>query len=269
MTGSPAFARFVRATVVVALSAAGLTLASATPVAATPGAAPMVPDQWLNDPVTDSIENGDHALDLNFNFGVSSVVSSAAHDYSAGERGTDAGFTALVHTADGTTGKLPPTVGSIPVLDGARVGVTPTSTLVQGPGRGLAVHLPGHRSARPEHHRRLRGVEALQRPLHVPAALRREHRDLGVVRVRVHAGPWGRDAGPTSPAAPGLDIRTLRYCNSGDHGGTRYLVAPTAGATFGSGNNLTSDFVADGDLDSSASSGQGGVAYAIPSLAVG
>ena len=71
----------------------------------------FTPIAWKSYPNNDSVEMGDHSLNLNFSFGgPNDVVSSAAHNTRFGSRGTPSGFTVLLRTSsDGTTRKLPPT----------------------------------------------------------------------------------------------------------------------------------------------------------------
>jgi hypothetical protein len=99
----------------------------------------FVPVAWQSYPTKDSVEMGDHALNLNFSFGQpNDVVSSAAHNIRFGERGSQSGFSVLLRTSsDGATGKLPPTDAVSSRLGSVRVGLTPTSTLVEGAQAGL------------------------------------------------------------------------------------------------------------------------------------
>jgi hypothetical protein len=92
------------------------------------------PVAWKSYPTSDSVEMGDHALNLNLNFSSpNNTVSSAAHNLKNGATGTPSGYTVLLRTSsDGATQKLPPTPTSITRLSSVRVGLTPTSTVVQG-----------------------------------------------------------------------------------------------------------------------------------------
>ena len=69
------------------------------------------PIAWKAYPANESVEMGDHSLNMNFNFGgPNNVVSSSAHNIRFGEPGTSSGYAVLLRTSsDSTTRKLPPT----------------------------------------------------------------------------------------------------------------------------------------------------------------
>ena len=99
----------------------------------------FTPVAWKSYPNNDSVEMGDHSLNLNFSFGgPNDVVSSAAHNIHFGSRGSPSGFSVLLRTSsDGATRKLPPTDAISSRLSSVRVGLTPTSTLAEGANAGL------------------------------------------------------------------------------------------------------------------------------------
>jgi hypothetical protein len=261
----------------VALLAGGVLLAALTAtVAPMPAAwadtgAVFAPVAWKSYPTSDSVEMGDHALNLNFNFGSpNNTVSSAAHNLKNGTTGTPSGYTVLLRTSsDGVTQKLPPTPTSLTRLSSVRVGLTPTSTIVQG----------AHASLR---------LDAQATKPYLPSA------SIGELNSRISNSPFmylrmqvtntststkpasavyvgfGSACGPVMDDYPVAGWRTLRLCNAGDRGGVRYLSAPkTGGSSWGIGSETVADFAADGTLGGGGSSGKAAVALPVPALAGG
>jgi hypothetical protein len=249
-----------------------VTARSPINVAWTVGEPFFVPVAWKSYPTKDSVEMGDHALNLNFSFGEpNDVVSSAAHDIRFGQRGTPSGFSVLLRTSsDGATGKLPPTDASSSRLSSVRVGLTPTATLVEGTNAGLKLtsqvtkpylpsgtvdELDSRITNGPFMYLRLKvqNISASARPASA-----------------VYAG-FGSSCGPVLDEWPRPGWRTLQLCNGGDSGGTRYLAAPkTPGSTWGTSTDTVTDFQLDGTLNGRGDgSGKAGVALPVPSLAPG
>jgi hypothetical protein len=229
------------------------------------------PVAWKSYPTSDSVEMGDHALNLNLNFSSpNNTVSSAAHNLKNGATGTPSGYTVLLRTSsDGATQKLPPTPTSITRLSSVRVGLTPTSTVVQG----------AHASLR---------LDAQVTKPYLPSA------SIGELNSRISNSPFmylrmqvTNTSTSTKPASavyvgfgsacetvmdnyPVSGWRTLRLCNTGDRGGFRYLSAPkTSGSSWGIGSDTVADFAADGTLGGGGSSGKAAVALPVPALAGG
>jgi hypothetical protein len=98
----------------------------------------FTPVAWKAYPNNDSVAMGDHSLNLTFSFsGPNDVVSSAAHNTRFRARGRPSGFSVLLRTSsDGITRKPPPSNAVSSPLSSIRVGLTPTSTVVEGARQG-------------------------------------------------------------------------------------------------------------------------------------
>ena len=231
----------------------------------------FVPVAWKSYPTNDSVEMGDHSLNLNFSFGEpNDVVSSAAHNIRFGARGTPSGFSVLLRTSsDGATRKLPPTDAVSSRLSSVRVGLTPTSTLVEGTNAGLKLTSQVTKPYLPSG-----GVDELDsRITNGPFMyLRLQVRNTSAsVRPAsaVYVG-FSSSCGPVLDEWPRPGWRAVQLCNSGDSGGTRYLAAPkTPGSTWGTGTDTVTDFQLDGTLSGERGSGKAAIALPVPSLAAG
>jgi Glycosyl hydrolase family 52 len=231
----------------------------------------FTPIAWKSYPNNDSVEMGDHSLNLNFSFGgPNDVVSSAAHNIRFGARGRPSGFSVLLRTSsDGSTRKLPPTDAASSRLNSVRVGLTPTSTLVEGSNAGLKLTYQVTKPYLPSD-----TVDELDsRITNGPFMyLRLQVRNTSTSTRPASAIYVGFNASCGLPLDewPWPGWRALRLCNPGDTGGTRYLVTPkVAGSTWGTGTDTVSDFQADGTLGGGDGSRKAAVALPVPPLAVG
>jgi Glycosyl hydrolase family 52 len=231
----------------------------------------FAPVAWKRQPTNDSVEMGDHSLNLNFSFGEpNDVVSSAAHNIHFGTRGTPSGFSVLLRTtSDGATRELPPTEAVSSRLSSVRVGLTATSTLVEGTNAGLKLtyqvtkpYLPSESADEldsritngPFMYLRLQVKNTSASPR--PAAA-------------VYAG-FNSSCGPVLDQWPKSGWWALQLCNSGDTGGTRYLAAPRVpGSTWGTSTDTVADFQLDGMLSGGDGSGKAAIALPVPALAAG
>ena len=255
------------AAALVAILTAGLLIPRPNPALADNG--PLVsPVAWKTYPTNDSVEMGDHALNLNFNFGgPNSVISSAAHNLHYGRTGQPSGYTVLLRTSsDGATRKLPPTTASLSRLSSTRVGLTPTSTLVQGSTSGLRLTYQVTKPYLPTDSITERAAQLTNGPF--------MYLRLVVENLSASAKPasaiylgFGSSCGPPIDESPQPGWRTLRMCNDDDAGGTRYLAVPkTPGSTWATGTDTVADFADDGALSQSSGAGDTAVALPVPSL---
>jgi hypothetical protein len=231
----------------------------------------FIPITWKTYSGNDSIETGDHSLNLNFSFGgPNDVVSSAAHNTRFGARGRPSGFSVLLRTSsDGITRKLPPTDAVPSRLSSIRVGLTPTTTLVEGTSAGLKLTSQVTKPYLPSD-----SVDELDsRITNGPFMYVR----LQVRNTSASARPasavyvgFSASCGPPLDEWPRPGWRALRLCNPDDTGGTRYLAAPKIeGSTWGTGSDPVSDFQADGTLSGGDGTGKAAVALPVPTLAAG
>jgi Glycosyl hydrolase family 52 len=255
----------------------GVLLAALTPMVAPVQTAwadtggVFAPVAWKSYPASDSVEMGDHALNLNFNFGSpNNTVSSAAHNLKNGITGTPSGYTVLLRTSsDGATQKLPPTPTSITRLSSVRVGLTPTSTIVQGVHAWLRLDAQVTKPYLPS----ASIGELNSRISNSPFMYLR----MQVTNISTSTKPasalyvgFGSACGPVMDDYPVSGWRTLRLCNRGDRGGFRYLSAPKlSGSSWGIGSDTVADFAADGALGGGGSSGKAAVALPVLALAGG
>jgi Glycosyl hydrolase family 52 len=230
----------------------------------------FTPIAWESYRHNDSVEMGDHSLNLNFNFGEANVVSSAAHNIRFGARGTPSGFSVLLRTSsDASTRKLPPSDAASSRLRSVRVGLTPTSTLVEGSNAGLKLTSQVTKPYLPSD-----TIEELDsRITNGPFMYVR----LRVQNISTSARPasaiyvgFNSSCGRPLDEWPRLGWRALRLCNPGDTGGTRYLAAPKlAASTWGTGTDTVGDFQADGTLGGGDGKRKAAVALPVPPLAAG
>jgi hypothetical protein len=256
---------------------AGLLLAALTPwghplqTAWADSGGVFTPVAWKSYPTSDSVEMGDHALNLNFNFGSpNNTVSSAAHNLKNGATGTSSGYTVLLRTSsDGATQKLPPTPTNITRLSSVRVGLTPTSTIVQGIHASLRLDAQVTKPYLPSTSIGELNSWITNSPF---MYLRMQVTNTSTSTKpasAVYVG-FGSACGPVMDDYPVSGWRTLRLCNAGDRGGSRYLSAPKlTGSSWGIGSNTVADFAADGTLSGGGSSGNAAMALPIPALAGG
>ncbi len=260
-----------RPVLVVALLAGLLTSSLQSrpgPALAGPGPRIFSPVAWKSYPHNDSVESGDHSLNLNFNFGApNNVASSTAHLLEAASRGTPSGYSVLLRTSgDGATRKLPPTGIIDSRLASLRVGLTPTSTLVEGTANGLRLtsqvtkpYLPSE--SPDELDARISNGPFMYLHLEV-ANTSTSTRPPAAVYVGLNAS-----CGAPVEESPKPGWRTLRFCNAGDAGGVRYLAVPAVpGSTWGTGSGTVADFQADGALSGGDGSGNAAVALPVPAL---
>ena len=230
----------------------------------------FTPIAWKSYPNNDSVEMGDHSLNLNFSFGgPNDVVSSAAHNIRFGSRGTPSGFTVLLRTSsDGTTRKLPPTDAVSSRLSSVRVGLTPTSTLVEGTNAGLKLTYQVTKPYLPSDTVDELDSRITNGPFMYVRLQVRNTSTSAKPASAVYVG-FNSSCGQPLDEWPRPGWRAARMCNPGDTGGTRYLAAPKAGATFGTGADTVSDFQADGALSGGDGTGKAAVALSVPTLAAG
>jgi hypothetical protein len=231
----------------------------------------FTPVAWKSYPTSDSVEMGDHALNLNFNFGSpNNTVSSAAHNLKNGATGTPSGYTVLLRTSsDGATQKLPPTPTSITRLSSVRVGLTPTSTIVQGSHASLRLDAQVTKPYLPSNSIGELNSRITNSPFMYLRVQVTNTSTSTKPASAVYVG-FGSACGSVMDDYPVSGWRTLRLCNAGDRGGSRYLSAPKlAGSSWGVGSNTVADFAADGTLSGGGSSGNAAMALPMPALAGG
>jgi Glycosyl hydrolase family 52 len=229
------------------------------------------PVAWKSYPNNDSFEMGDHSLNMNFSFGgPNDVVSSAAHNTRFGSRGTPSGFSVLLRTSsDGTTRKLPPTDVVASRLSAVRVGLTPTSTLVEGTNAGLKLTSQVTKPYLPSDTVDELDARITNGPFMYVRLQVRNTATSARPASSIYVG-FSSSCGPALDDWPRPGWRALQLCNAGDTGGTRYLAAPkTAGSTWGTGTDTVSDFQADGTLGGDGGEGKAALALPVPTLAAG
>jgi hypothetical protein len=231
----------------------------------------LAPIAWKNYPGDDSVEMGDHSLNLNFSFGgPNDVVSSAAHNIRFGARGRPSGFSVLLRTSsDGITRKLPPTDAVQSQLSSIRVGLTPTTTLVEGSRAGLKLTYQVTKPYLPSDTVDELNSRITNGPFMYVRLQVRNTSTSARPPSAVYLG-FSASCGPPLDEWPRPGWRTLRLCNPDDTGGTRYLAAPkTAGSTWGTGTDPVQDFQVDGTLSGGDGTGKAAIALPVPALAAG
>jgi hypothetical protein len=231
----------------------------------------FTPIAWKSYPNKDSVEMGDHSLNLNFSFGgPNDVVSSAAHNIRFGARGRPSGFSVLLRTSsDGTTRKLPPTDAVSSRLSATRVGLTPTSTLVEGANAGLRLTYQVTKPYLPSGTVDELDSQITNGPFMYVRLQVRNTATSARPASAVYVG-FSASCGPPLDEWPRPGWRALRMCNPEDTGGTRYLAAPkTAGSSWGTGTDTVSDFQGDGILSGGDGTGKAAIALPVPALAAG
>jgi len=231
----------------------------------------FIPIAWKPYPGNDSVEMGDHSLNLNFSFGgPNDVVSSAAHNTRFGARGRPSGFSVLLRTSsDSKTRKLPPTDAVSSRLRSIRVGLTPTSTLVEGSSAGLKLTYQVTKPYLPSDTVDELDSRITNGPFMYVRLQVRNTSTSARPASAVYVG-FSASCGPPLDEWPQPGWRALRLCNPEDTGGTRYLAAPkTAGSTWGTGSDPVSDFQTDGALSGGDGTGKAAIALPVPALAAG
>jgi hypothetical protein len=231
----------------------------------------FIPIAWKPYPGNDSVEMGDHSLNLNFSFGgPNDVVSSAAHNTRFGARGRPSGFSVLLRTSSaGKTRKLPPTDAVSSRLRSIRVGLTPTSTLVEGSSAGLKLTYQVTKPYLPSDTVDELDSRITNGPFMYVRLQVRNTSTSARPASAVYVG-FSASCGPPLDEWPRPGWRALRLCNPEDTGGTRYLAAPkTAGSTWGTGSDPVSDFQTDGALSGGDGTGKAAIALPVPALAAG
>jgi Glycosyl hydrolase family 52 len=172
-------------------------------------------------------------------------------------------------SSDGATRKLPPTKAISSRLGSVRVGLTPSSTLVEGSTNGLRLT---YQVTRP--YLRSNGVDdqasrITNSPLMYLRLVVRNTASSSRPVSAIYVG-FGSSCGHPLEGSPRAGWRTLTMCNAGDAGGTRYLAVPSvAGSTWGTGPDTVSDFQAAGQLGGDGGSGNTAVALPVPKLSAG
>src|SRR5215211_1578922 len=231
----------------------------------------FTPVAWKSYPNNDSVEMGDHSLNLNFSYGgPNDVVSSAAHNTHFGSRGRPSGFSVLLRTSsDGATRKLPPTDAISSRLSSVRVGLTPTSTLAEGANAGLRLSYQVTKPYLPSDTVDELNSQITNGPFMYVRLQVRNTTTSSRPASAVYVG-FNASCGPPLDEWPRPGWRALRMCNAGDTGGTRYLAAPkTAGSSWGTGPDTVSDFQGDGILSGADGTGRAAIALPVPALAAG
>jgi hypothetical protein len=251
-----------------ALAATSLQVAEITAAHASPSSVTA----WQSYPNNDSIEQGDGALDLVTSLNSSSgkvTSSSAPLASSTASTAVTTNLTVLLRNSDGSTGALPPNTTSQPLLSSVRVGLTPTTTVLEGSHGGLTLDLSETKPYEPS-------------------------TSIGQTAAQISNGPFmyfvldvtNTSGSTTSPSAVylGMDGACgsvlnnfptsgsvgLPLCSSSDTGGTRYLVANTgAGVAAAVGSSLTSGFASSGTVSGSGSSGSAALSLQVPALGAG
>jgi hypothetical protein len=251
-------------------AAAAMTLQFVVAPAAS--AAPAAHTVWVPYPTNDSLELGDGALDLvtSFAAGASSVTSSTASLASAtAVTAVNANLTALLHTSDGATGALPPNSTTQSTLTGARVGVRPTTTIVEGGHSGLTLDLAETKPYLPSNAIGDTASQITNAPMMYFDVTVTNTGSSTASPSSVYVGMDGA-CGAVMQNFPASGSVALPLCSASDPGGTRYLVANTgANVAAAVGSNLVSGFAATGAVSGNGTSGSAALSLQVPSLASG
>jgi Malectin domain/Carboxypeptidase regulatory-like domain/Glycosyl hydrolase family 52/Domain of unknown function (DUF4965) len=259
--------------IVVLASTSALAAGSLQVVALTAAhAAPAPVTSWESYPNSDSIEQGDGALDLvtSLNSSSGKVTSSTAPLVSS-TAGTavNTGFTVLLRNSDGTTDALPPNSTSQPLLSSVRVGLTPTTTVLEGSHGGLTLDLSETKPYEPSTAITQTAAEISNGPFMYFVLDVTNTTGSASSPSSVYLGMNGA-CGAVMNNFPSAGSVALPLCSSSDSGGTRYLVANTGGGVAAAvGTSLTSGFASTGAVSGSGSSGSAALSLQVPALSAG
>lgn len=258
--------------IVVLASTSALAAGSLQVVASTAAHAASAHTVWVSYPNSDAIEQGDGSLDLvtNFASSVSNVTSSTAPlASSTATNAVNTGLTALLRTSDGSTGALPPNSSSEPLLGSTRVGLRPTTTVIEGAHSGLTLDLAETKPYVPSSTIDETASQITNSPMMYFTLTVTNSGSSSASPSSVYLGMNGA-CGAVMNNFPAAGSVAVPLCSSSDSGGTRYLVASTgSGVAAAVGSNLVSGFASSGAVSGSGTSGSAALSLQVPSLGAG
>jgi hypothetical protein len=258
--------------IVVLASTSALAAGSLQLVASTAAHAASAHTVWVSYPNNDSIEQGDGSLDLvtNFASSVSNVTSSTAPlASSTAVTAVNSGLTALLRTSDGSTGALPPNSSAEPLLSSTRVGLRPTTTVIEGAHSGLTLDLAETKPYVPSSTIDETASQITNSPMMYFTLTVTNSGSSSASASSVYLGMNGA-CGAVMNNFPAAGSVAVPLCSSSDSGGTRYLVANTgSGVAAAVGSNLVSGFASSGAVSGSGTSGSAALSLQVPSLGAG
>ncbi|MDQ1485930.1 MAG: hypothetical protein QOJ62_1623 [Actinomycetota bacterium] len=252
-----------------ALSAGSLQIAALTSAGA---AAAVPPTSWVPYPNSDSIELGDGSLDLVTSFASSAArVTSSTSPLSSATAVTavTTNLTALLRASDGSTGALPPNVTTQPLLASPRVGLRPSTTVLEGTQAGLTLGLSETKPFQPSNAVGDTAAQISNGPFMYFVLSVTNTTGATSSPSSVYLGMDGA-CGAVMNNFPSAGSVAVPLCSSSDVGGTRYLVANTgSGVAAAVGTNLVSGFVSSGSVSGTGTSGSAALSLQVPALAAG